>query len=139
MLALSAGGRDQAMADMMRRIHQDAQSRPCDMRQRMADPGVAAANGLHAFGEGHYDTAFRHLLQARGSMQQAGGSHAQRDVFERLTIDAGIRAGYLDDAERVLNDRQSRRTGRDDGFAAARRSLIEAGRGGTPARTVPAE
>ncbi len=57
-------------------------------------------------------------------MQGAGGSHAQRDVFERLTIDAGLRAGCLSDAEAMLADRTARRGGHEDGYAAARRRLI---------------
>jgi hypothetical protein len=57
-------------------------------------------------------------------MPLAGGSHAQRDVFERLAIDAGIRAGLLDDAGGMLAARTARRGGREDGYAAARRALI---------------
>ena len=72
-------------------------------------------------------------------MQLAGGSHAQRDVFERLTIDAGLRAGQLDAAEQLLNERQACRAGREDGYAAARRALIAAGRNAPDAQSVPAQ
>jgi hypothetical protein len=57
-------------------------------------------------------------------MQAAGGSHAQRDVFERMTIDAGLRAGRLTEAEAILADRTRSRGGREDGYAAVRRALI---------------
>ena len=35
-------------------------------------------------------------------MPTIGGSHAQRDVFERMTIDAGLRAGRYDATEAIL-------------------------------------
>ncbi|MGB1390760.1 MAG: tetratricopeptide repeat protein, partial [Paracoccaceae bacterium] len=83
--------------------------------------------------------AFHALSQARRDLYLAGGSHAQRDVFERLAIDAGIRAGLLDGAEAILDARRATRAGREDGYAEARRNLIAAGRGTTPAHSVPAQ
>jgi hypothetical protein len=62
-------------------------------------------------------------------MQLAGGSHAQRDVFERLTIDAGIRAGFLDEAETILGERRARRAGKLDRYASTRLDLIAETRG----------
>ena len=59
-------------------------------------------------------------------MQTIGGSHAQRDVFERLTIDAGIRAGQADEAEALLLQRISLRAGAEDHFTALRRGAIAA-------------
>ena len=105
----------------------------------MAHPGRDAACGLVAFSEGSNGEAFHHLARAQDAMQKAGGSHAQRDVFARLTIDAALRAGYLDDAERFLNERKTLRSGPDDGFAARRRDLIAAARGRAGGRSVPAE
>ena len=139
LLALVGGKRDDAIASMMARLHSDTASPKDEVCQRMADPGLAAAEGLHAFGEGEYDRAFQHLSLARPSLQLAGGSHAQRDVFERLTIDVGLRAGRLDAAEAILNERQALRAGREDGFTAARRDLIAAARGAVDAQQIPAQ
>ncbi|WP_135502613.1 tetratricopeptide repeat protein [Roseovarius aestuariivivens] len=137
---LAVGGeRDaEATARLVQRIARDAKSNT-EMGSRMSDPGVAAARGLEAFGEARFDVAFQNLAQARPAMQRAGGSHAQRDVFERMTIDAGIRAGFLDRAEAILDERQAQRAGREDGYTAARRELIAAGRGGRRAASVPAQ
>lgn len=129
LMALSGDKSRDASVRLVQRIAQDAKSN-CEMGSRMSDPGVAASRGLQAFGNQRYDEAFACLTQARGGMQRAGGSHAQRDVFERITIDAGIRAGRLDEAETLLNDRQQRRAGCEDGYTAARRALIENGRVG---------
>lgn len=138
LMALTGDKRPGATSRMLQRIAQDAKSN-CEMGSRMSDPGVAAAQGLEAFGDARYDAAFLNLAQARDGMQRAGGSHAQRDVFERMTIDAGIRAGYLDQAEAILDDRQSKRAGREDGYTAARRALIASGRGGYDTTSLPAE
>jgi tetratricopeptide (TPR) repeat protein len=139
LLALNADNRDEAVARMLRRIRADAQSGDSGPRRRMARPGVDAALGLAAFSEARFGVAFDHLEAARATMQLAGGSHAQRDVFERITIDAGIRAGQLDRAEAILNQRQSKRADSEDGFSAARRDLIAAGRGQSMPHSVPAQ
>ncbi|MDB2407481.1 tetratricopeptide repeat protein [Jannaschia sp.] len=124
MLALTGDDRGDATTRLLARLAQDADA-PCDeVSARMANPGLAAAQGLESFGEGDYSKAFTQLMVARPTMQSAGGSHAQRDVFERITIDAGIRAGHLTEAERVLADRTMRRGGYEDGYAAVRRQLI---------------
>lgn len=138
LMALTGDKKPGATARMLQRIASDAKSN-CEMGSRMSDPGVAAAQGLEAFGEARYDEAFKNLAQARNGMQRAGGSHAQRDVFERMTIDAGIRSGHLDQAEAILNDRQAKRAGCEDGYTAARRALIASGRGGYDSKSVPAE
>ncbi|WP_050931932.1 tetratricopeptide repeat protein [Aestuariivita boseongensis] len=139
LLALIGGGREEAIARMMARLEADAAGTPNDVTDRMADPGIAAATGLHAFGEGDYGKAFTHLAAARATMPRAGGSHAQRDVFERLTIDAGLRAGRLEAAQRILDERQARRAGQDDGYSSARRDLIAAARGIAQDARIPAQ
>ena len=141
LLALIGGGRETAIRRMMTRLHADAQRSDGDeMTARMADPGLAAARGLEAFGEGQYKSAFTNLKQARRSMQLIGGSHAQRDVFERLTIDAGLRAGYLDEAETILTERSRRRAGALDRYATTRLDLIAETRAGVRAAgRLPAE
>ncbi|WP_371154086.1 tetratricopeptide repeat protein [Jannaschia sp. 2305UL9-9] len=124
LLALTGDGRDAAIARMLARLSRDAERAGDEVDARMAVPGLAAARGLEHFGEGEYSAAFTHLVAARPAMQGAGGSHAQRDVFERMTIDAGIRAGRLREAEQILASRTIARGGYEDGYAAARQQLI---------------
>ncbi|SDW97196.1 tetratricopeptide repeat protein [Litoreibacter albidus] len=140
LLALIGGSRKQAIAKLMGRMHRDAKSGRLEMDRLIANPGLSAAAGLEAFGEADFQTAFLNLSRARHTMQNAGGSHAQRDVFERLTIDAGIRAGFLTEAETILRDRVRKRAGVEDGYAAARFSLISEGRDASSCTaSVPAE
>ncbi len=129
LLALVGDHRDDAIGALMGRLQRDAAERRTDTQKAMACPGLAAAAGLEAFGDANYEAAFLNLAKARAHLQNAGGSHAQRDVFERLTIDSGIRAGFFDDAEALLAQRTTQRNGRIDGYAAARQKLIQNGRG----------
>jgi hypothetical protein len=89
-----------------------------------AHPGLALAEGLADFGEGRYGRAFDRLLAARSHIPTVGGSHAQRDVFERITVDAGIRAGRLAEVEAILADRVALRAGHADAFAESRHAWI---------------
>lgn len=139
LLALTGDNRNEATAKLLARIHKDAQNPGNDTAQRMADPGLAASIGLEAFGNRDFGRAFEHLAIARNAMQLAGGSHAQRDVFERITIDSGLRAGRLDEVENILDDRRAKRSGTEDNYALARREMIDSARDASGAQSVPAE
>lgn len=127
LLALIGGDRDEAIASMMARLNTDAKDQSNEICRAMADPGLATACGLEAFGEAKFETAFINLAQARRNLQLAGGSHAQRDVFERLTIDAGIRGGFFEEAKIMLKERQTLRGGTEDGYTSARLEMITSG------------
>ncbi|WP_227268862.1 tetratricopeptide repeat protein [Roseobacter weihaiensis] len=132
MLALTGAQRPEAQQQMKARFARDA-ARDGEMQQRYAHPGLAALAGLNAFAEGRYDAAFADLVAARPDMQSIGGSHAQRDVFERLTIDAGLRAGRYTQTEAILNDRLARRAGNADRYTKTRLASI------ADARRIPAQ
>jgi hypothetical protein len=66
-------------------------------------------------------------------MQSAGGSHAQRDVFERITIDAGIRAGHYAKSAGLLRERLARRAHKSDLYTATRMEAIRS------AQRIPAQ
>ena len=132
MLALGAAGRSTARTEMTNRFARDA-ARSGEMPARVANPGQAALAGLNAFSEGRYEQAFQNLAAARPGMQTIGGSHAQRDVFERMTIDAGLRAGVVDATETLIEDRIARRAGAMDRFSTTRLASI------SEARRIPAQ
>ncbi|WP_025061249.1 tetratricopeptide repeat protein [Sulfitobacter guttiformis] len=128
LLALAGAERADARAAMTARFACDT-LKTGEMPARVAAPGQAALSGLNAFSEGRYDTAFVNLAAARPLMQTIGGSHAQRDVFERITIDAGLRAGRYDATAAILRDRQRIRGGTLDRFAITRLEKINFARG----------
>lgn len=128
LLALTGASRGEARDAMTARFARDA-TKTGEMPARVEAPGKAALAGLNAFSEGRYDTAFLNLAAARPLMQTIVGSHEQRDVFERITIDSGLRAGRYDATAAILRDRQKIRGGHIDRFAATRFEKINTARG----------
>jgi hypothetical protein len=127
MLALCGGERDKAAAGLIARMQS---TRPAgnEAQRVIAHPGLHVAQGLQAFASGEYSAAWMHLRAGRGELQQIGGSHAQRDIFDRISIEAALRGGYMDSADTLLRERLERRGGAVDGYAAARLSLIDSAR-----------
>jgi tetratricopeptide (TPR) repeat protein len=125
MLALCGGERDAAAAGLIARMR-SAKPTTSEAQRVIAHPGLHVAQGLQAFAAGEYSVAWMHLRAGRADLQQIGGSHAQRDVFDRITIEAALRGGYIEAAGTLLRDRMARRNGSVDGYSAARLSLIEA-------------
>lgn len=133
MLALIGGERRDAQGRLVRSMM--AADAPDGGSERVATrlkPGLALAQGLEAFGEGDHARAADHLLAGQPHMRAIGGSHAQRDIFERITIEAALRAGRLHEAARLLDERTRLCGGREDAFAAARRGMIEDARAFVP-------
>ena len=123
MLALSNGDAHGKACRLLQSMKRNAKRGNTTMAEVSADAGVSAAEGLIRFSHGDYASAYRSLSVARPHMRKVGGSHAQRDVFERLAIDAALRAGMLAEAQVLLNDR-TRARGAVDGYAERRLSSI---------------
>jgi hypothetical protein len=139
-LSLIGGSQKSSASQLIRRIRKDAITESGEMGAIMKYPGLTVAQGLEAFGQGNYSLAFKHLAGTRDALQSIGGSHAQRDVFEQLTIEAALRGGYLNAAQRFLDIRARQRGGKLDRFARTR--LDELARQqltGTTEVLVPAE
>ena len=95
-----------------------------DIGRITAEAGLPTGLGLEQYRKGNYASAFTLLTSARDNLYLVGGSHAQRDVFERITIDAALRAGLPDDAERLIKSRSQKR-GALDRFAEQRLDTCE--------------
>lgn len=127
MLALCGGARDEAAVALIARMQAGKQNRG-EAQQIIGHPGARVAQGLHAFASGEYSSAWMHLRAGRAELSAIGGSHAQRDVFDRITIEAALRGGYMDAAEGLLRERMTLRANVADGYATARLSLIQSAR-----------
>ncbi|SDU49057.1 tetratricopeptide repeat protein [Stappia sp. ES.058] len=123
MLSLGGGRRRQAADEMLASVALHAEE-PTDLGRVAATAGLPAAQGLDAYFRGNFYSAFHHLDQARPTLRSVGGSHAQRDVFERLAIDAALRAGLAGEAERLLRERLCLR-GALDRFASERLERVD--------------
>lgn len=127
MLALCGGERKQSAAGLIARM-QKTRAHQGEAHGIIAHPGLHIAQGLQCFAAGEYSNAWLHLRAGRGDLQQIGGSHAQRDVFDRITIEAALRGGYMDAAEGLLQARMTQRGGTLDNYAAGRLQIIGAAR-----------
>jgi hypothetical protein len=84
--------------------------------QQAAQP---LAHGLMAHARGHYSQAVFSLSSALPHLIGLGGSHAQRDLFDLILLDAQIRSGRLLEAQQALELRRHY----DPNGAALNRSL----------------
>jgi hypothetical protein len=72
-----------------------------------AEVALPAARAILARAKGDHPTAIRLMGQALPRMAETGGSHAQRDLFEQIHLDALLRAGRLSTAQQVLEMRRT--------------------------------
>jgi tetratricopeptide (TPR) repeat protein len=73
--------------------------------------GLALIEGLIAYRRGEWARAVDLLLPIRRAIRRVGGSHAQRDVFQRTLVDATLRAGRASLARALVAERLARKPG----------------------------
>lgn len=71
----------------------------------MSEVGLALARGIVAHRRSQYGDTVDLLLPIRKRVRRIGGSHAQRDLFQQLLIDASLRAGRWRTAQELLTER----------------------------------
>jgi len=125
LMALNGAGRTAEGALLAERLALRDAAGAGDMAQAAAEAGVPAARGLCAFAAGAHRAAYSQLMQAWRVLPRIGGSHAQRDVFMRLMVEAAMRGGLYDEAEAALGARTRNRRGVDP-YTARRRDEIAA-------------
>jgi hypothetical protein len=101
LLGLARAGRPEADT-LMRNIEAHAAQAPEHQRGAWQDVGVPAARGLLAWARGDHAQAVRQLGQALPRLLEVGGSHAQRDLFAQVHLDAMVRSGRLGGAQNLL-------------------------------------
>ena len=121
---LARAGRPEAHA-MLASIEAHCQGErpagPGDTARPAVDPvwptiAWPAALGLMAHAQCRWDDAVEHLGLALPRLLAVGGSHAQRDLFSQIHIDALMRAGHWGAVQQILQEQlnrqpQSRRLG----------------------------
>jgi hypothetical protein len=88
---LARAGRPEADV-LMRNIERHASQAPAHSREAWGRVGVPVARGLLAHARGDHPRAARELAGALPRLEQIGGSHAQRDLFNRIHADALARS-----------------------------------------------
>jgi tetratricopeptide (TPR) repeat protein len=103
---LARAGRLEADA-LLQSVRQAAAHAPSFSQAVWQDVALPACEGLHAHATGDFDTAWRCLSAAMPRMVEAGGSHAQRDLFEQILLDATIKSGRFILAQQMLELRRA--------------------------------
>jgi hypothetical protein len=97
---------------LMQAIEDKAASAASFDRLVWQEVALPAARGVLAHARGNYFEAVRWLSVANPRMTEIGGSHAQRDLFGQLLLNAHLKAGNWKIAEQML---EMRRTWDPDG------------------------
>jgi len=102
---LARAGRPEADA-LLAAIRDRAQTAPSFARQAWAEAAQPLAEGLLAHARGDHATTLAGLTPVLPRLVSIGGSHAQRDLFELIRIDALVRTGDWMAAQQVLELRR---------------------------------
>ena len=101
---LARAGRPAANT-LLRNIEAFAPQAPQATRAAWAEVATPAARGLLAHARGRWAEAAVELGQALPQLTTIGGSHAQRELFEQLQLDALQRAGQMAAVQNQLQPR----------------------------------
>ncbi len=104
-LALAAGGRDAGLETLTANLENFARAGKGSEAPVAGAIGLPLAVAARAHRAGDYAAAVEALLPHRSDLIRLGGSHAQRDVFIRLLIDAALKADRLPVARALLAER----------------------------------
>ncbi|MBB6250701.1 tetratricopeptide repeat protein [Nitrospirillum iridis] len=102
---LARAGRAEANT-LLSAIRARADSAPDHSRETWTDVAVPAAEGLVAYHRGEWRTAVRRLGPVLPRLVEVGGSHAQRDLFEQVVLDAYIKDRRWTPAQQILETRR---------------------------------
>ncbi len=102
---LARAGRPEA-GTLLESVRQYAKTAPSFTREAWRDVALPGCEGLYAYARGDYTTAWRHLVSSVPRMAEAGGSHAQRDLFEQILLDTAVKDGRLTAAQQMLELRR---------------------------------
>jgi tetratricopeptide (TPR) repeat protein len=103
---LARAGRPEAKT-LLESVRNCAERAPPFTRTVWREVALPGCEGLYAHAHGEFERAWHHLSVAVPRMAEAGGSHAQRDLFEQLLLDAALKSGRLHVAQHVLELRRS--------------------------------
>lgn len=97
---LARAGRPEA-ATLLESVRRYAETAPPFTREVWRDVALPGCEGLYAYAHGDYAKAWQPLVSSVPRMMEAGGSHAQRDLFEQILVYAGLGLPELADQARA--------------------------------------
>ena len=104
-MTLAAMGKQDAAARFIDSLHTFAKSENNYCASITEPIVIPICEGVAAYENGDYDAAVEKLWPLRNKWAGIGGSHAQRDIFTQILIDAALNAGQLHQARSLLAQR----------------------------------
>jgi tetratricopeptide (TPR) repeat protein len=129
-MALAASGDRAGVARWEESSRRYAEAGGETQSQVMADIGLGLGEAIIAHRDGEWRRVVDRLSMLRPAIRGIGGSHAQRDLFQQMLIDAALRDGNLKLAKALLSERTHARARNVWGwkhYAKAASGLGEAG------------
>jgi Flp pilus assembly protein TadD len=102
---LARAGRSEAET-LLESVRRYAETAPAFTREAWREVALPGCEGLYAYARGDYTEAWRHLAPSVPRMAEAGGSHAQRDLFLQILLDTAVKGGRLTAAQQMLELRR---------------------------------
>jgi tetratricopeptide (TPR) repeat protein len=102
---LARAHRPEAKA-LLEAVREYAERAPAFTRTVWREVALPGCKGLYSYAHGDFERAWHHLGAAVPRMVEVGGSHAQRDLFEQVLLDAAIKSGRLTAAQQMLELRR---------------------------------
>lgn len=99
---LARAGHEERARDLLAGMERHAGALPPDSAPAWQRVGIPAGRGLLAHARGDWKTAMEQLGQALPRLLEVGGSHAQRDLFAQVHLDAMLRCGQGAAAQNLL-------------------------------------
>ncbi|WP_199320681.1 tetratricopeptide repeat protein [Leptolyngbya sp. FACHB-261] len=103
--ALARSGQDEQATEMLKSLQTYAAQAKPYIRPAWAEVAAPMARGLVAHARGDWSTASAEIQTALPRLQEIGGSHAQRDLFEQVYLDTLLRLEHNAQARVMLEKR----------------------------------
>ena len=103
--ALARSGQTQLAQTMLQSIRTYAETAKPFLQSVWAEAALPTARGMLAHALGNWSAAAADLGTALPQLYKIGGSHAQRDLFEQVYLDALMRSNQDQQARRLLEKR----------------------------------
>jgi hypothetical protein len=103
---LARAGRPEAER-LLEAVRERAGTAPAFAQSAWREVALPACIGLHAHARGDYETAWVSLGASLPRHVELGGSHAQRDLFDQILLDAAQRSGRCVAAQQQLERRRA--------------------------------
>lgn len=103
---LARTGRPEAKT-LLESVREYAERAPPFTRAVWREVALPGCEGLYLYAQGEFERAWHHLSIAVPRISEVGGSHAQRDLFEQVLLDAALKSGRWSVAQHMLEVRRS--------------------------------